>query len=78
MTNIDKLKNMTQKPWFYPVVLLLIGFITYNYVLTSLGYYWADWEIVMFTKLESALQSSFFSSNRPFPWTYQLFHFLLG
>lgn len=78
MTNIDKLKNLTQKPWFYPVVLLLIGFITYNYALTSLGYYWADWEIVMFTKLKPALQSHFFSSNRPFPWTYQLFHFLLG
>lgn len=78
MINVDKSKNMTQKRWFYPVVLLLIGFITYGYVLTALGYYWADWEIVMFTKLDSALQFRFYAHDRPFPWTYHLLYFLLG
>jgi hypothetical protein len=78
MTNVSQLKNLTQKRWFYPVVLLLIGFITYGYVLTSLGYYWADWEIVMFTKLNQALQFRFYAHDRPFPWTYHLLYFLLG
>jgi hypothetical protein len=78
MTNVSQLKNLTQKRWFYPVVLLLIGSITYGYVLTSLGYYWADWEIVMFTKLNQALQFRFYAHDRPFPWTYHLLYFLLG
>src|SRR6186997_308877 len=78
MINTDKLKKMTEKPWFYPVVLLLIGFVTYGYALSSLGYYWADWEIVMFTKLNAALQFRFYAHDRPFPWTYHLLYFLLG
>jgi hypothetical protein len=56
MTNFGQLKKISEKPWFYPVALLLIGFVTYKYALTSLGYYWADWEIVMFTKLNPTLQ----------------------
>src|ERR1041385_318322 len=78
MINVDKLKTISDKPWFYPVALLLIGFITYGYVLTSLGYYWADWEIVMFTKLNPALQFGYYAHDRPFPWTYQLIYFLVG
>jgi len=78
MMNVDQLKKISEKPWFYPVVLLLIGFATYNYALTSLGYYWADWEIVMFMKLNPALQFDFYAHDRPFPWTYQLIHFLVG
>ncbi|HEX7235149.1 MAG TPA: hypothetical protein VF243_07760, partial [Nitrosospira sp.] len=78
MINVDKLKRLTDKPWFYPVALLLIGFITYGYVMPALGYYWDDWEIVMFNKLNPALQFDFYAHDRPFPWTYQLIHFLVG
>ncbi len=78
MMNIGQLKKISEKPWFYPVALLLIGLITYKYVLSSLGYYWADWEIVMFTKLDPSLQFDFYAHDRPFPWTYQLIHFLVG
>jgi hypothetical protein len=78
MMNIGQLKKISAKPWFYPVVLLLIGFVTYNYALTSLGYYWADWEIVMFMKLNPALQFDFYAHDRPFPWTYQLIYSLVG
>ena len=78
MINADQLKKLSLKPWFYPVALLFIGFITYGYALSSLGYYWADWEIVMFTKLNSALQFRFYAHDRPFPWTYHLLYFLLG
>ncbi|RPI93728.1 MAG: hypothetical protein EHM40_08890 [Chloroflexi bacterium] len=78
MINVAQLKKISEKPWFYPVALLLIGFITYCYVLTSLGYYWADWEIVMFMKLNPALQFDFYAHDRPFPWTYQLIYALVG
>ena len=78
MTNLSQLKTISEKPWFYPVALLILGFVVYNYALTSLGYYWADWEIVMFMKLNPALQFDFYAHDRPFPWTYQLIHFLVG
>jgi len=78
MSYIDKLKKISEKRWFYPVVLLLMGFITYNYVLTSLGYYWADWEIVMFIKLNPLLRFEYYVHDRPFPWTYQLINFFIG
>ena len=64
MINFGQLKKISEKPWFYPVALLLIGFVTYNYALTSLGYYWADWEIVMFTKLNPALQFNFYAHSK--------------
>lgn len=76
--NIDQLKRVAEKPWFHPLLLLIIGFVTYEYALTSLGYYWADWEIVMFFKLNPALQFDFYAHDRPFPWTYQLIHSLVG
>jgi hypothetical protein len=78
MTNVEKIRNISHKPWFYPVALLLIGFITYGYVMPLLGFYWDDWEIVMFNKLNPALQFDFYAHDRPFPWTYQLIHFLVG
>ncbi|HKY53881.1 MAG TPA: hypothetical protein VJM08_06210, partial [Anaerolineales bacterium] len=78
MINLDQLKKIREKPWFYPGALLLIGMVTYNYALTSLGYYWADWEVMMFIKLNPALQFDYYAEDRPFPWTYRLIHFLVG
>jgi hypothetical protein len=78
MINVDRIKKISEKWWFYPLALLLIGFVTYKYVLTSLGYYWADWEIVMFMKLNPALKFDFYIHDRPFPWTYELIQFLVG
>jgi len=78
MIDVGKLKKISEKPWFYPMALLLIGLVTYGYVMTSLGYYWADWEIVMYTKLNPSLQFSFYAEDRPFPWTYRLIYFLIG
>jgi hypothetical protein len=78
MSKLSQLKRISEKPWFYPVALLLIGFITYGYVIASLGYYWADWEIVMYTKLDPALRFRYYAHDRPFPWTYQLIYFLVG
>ncbi|HLO27768.1 MAG TPA: hypothetical protein VK249_01450, partial [Anaerolineales bacterium] len=78
MIDANELKKISGKPWFYPVALLLIGLITYGYAMTSLGYYWADWEIMMFSKLNPALQFRFYAHDRPFPWTYQSIYFLVG
>jgi hypothetical protein len=78
MIDIDKLKKISEKPWFYPVALLLIGFASYGYALTAMGYYWADWEIVMFTKLNPSLQFGYYAGDRPFPWTYHLIYSLVG
>lgn len=78
MVGVEKLKKISEKPWFYPVALLLMAFVTYGYVLTSLGYYWSDWEVVMFAKLPPSLQFGFYTDDRPFPWTYQLIHYIVG
>jgi len=78
MIKVDKLKKISEKPWFYPMALLLIGFVSYGYILTSMGYYWADWEIVMFTRLPPSLRFGFYAQDRPFPWTYELISFLVG
>ncbi len=78
MSYTAQLKKISEKSWFYPVTLLLIGFVTYGYCLTYLGFYWDDWEVVMFTKLNPALQSGFYAIDRPFPWSSQLTYLLVG
>jgi hypothetical protein len=78
MFSVDKLKKISEKPWFYPMALLLMAFVTYGYVLTSLGYYWSDWEVVFFTKLAPSYQFGYYAEDRPFPWAYQLIYFLVG
>jgi hypothetical protein len=80
MTHVEpgQLKRLSEKPWFYPAVLLFIGFVSYKYVLPFLGYYWDDWEIVMFNELDPSLQFGFYAHDRPFPWTYQLIHSIVG
>lgn len=75
---VEKLKTISEKPWFYPMALFLMAVVTYGYAFTSLGYYWSDWEVVFFTKMSSAFQSGFYADDRPFPWTYQLIYFLVG
>src|SRR5947207_3406759 len=78
MINFDQLKKISTKPWFYPVALLLLGVVTYEWALPAMGFSWDDWEVVMFTKLPASLQFAFYAHDRPFPWTYQLTHFLVG
>ena len=74
----DKLKQISEKPWFYPMALFLMAVVTYGYAWASLGYYWSDWEVVFYTKLDPAIQSGFYAEDRPFPWAYQLIYFLVG
>jgi hypothetical protein len=74
----EKLKKISETPWFYPMALFLMAVVTYGYALTSLGYYWSDWEVVFYTKLAPALQFGFYAEDRPYPWAYQLIYFLVG
>ena len=74
----EKLKQISEKPWFYPMALFLMAVVTYGYAWTSLGYYWSDWEVIFFTELDSSLQFGFYAEDRPFPWPYQLIYFLVG
>lgn len=78
MIYVEKLKKISEQPWFYPMALLFMAFVAYGYALTSLGYYWSDWEVVMYTKLKPSVQFGFYAEDRPFPWTYQLIYFLVG
>jgi hypothetical protein len=77
-TGFEKLKKISERPWFYPMAFFLMAVVTYGYELTSLGYYWSDWEVVFFTKLAPSLQFGFYADDRPFPWAYQLIYFLVG
>jgi hypothetical protein len=77
-TGVEKLKQISENPWFYPMALFLMAVVTYGYQWTSLGYYWSDWEVTFFTKLAPALQFGFYAEDRPFPWAYQLIYFLVG
>lgn len=76
--SFEKLKKISEMPWFYPMALFLMAVVTYGYELTSLGYYWSDWEVVFYTKLAPALQAGFYADDRPYPWVYQLIYFLVG
>lgn len=76
--SVDKIMKISEKPWFYPMALLLMAFVTYGHALTSLGYYWSDWEVVFFTRLAPSLQFGYYAEDRPFPWAYELIHFLAG
>ncbi len=78
MKAFEQLKKISEKPWFYPVALFLLAFASYGYALTSLGFYWSDWEVMFFTKLDPAYQFGYYAVDRPYPWAYQLIYFLVG
>ncbi len=75
----SKLKSLSEKGWFYPIALLLIGLITYGYSLASLGYYWDDWEVVFLLHTQQLpLLYGYFAFDRPFAWPYQLMYMVFG
>ncbi len=77
--NLSKLKSYSEKPWFYPAALLLIGLVAYGYQLGLLGYYWDDWEVVFLLHSRSLpLLYGYFAFDRPFAWPYQVMYALVG
>ncbi len=74
-----KLGQLSEKPWFYPVALLLVGLIAYGYSLAALGYYWDDWEVVFLLHTRQLpLLYGYFAFDRPFAWPYQLMYSVFG
>jgi hypothetical protein len=77
--NLARLKSVSQKPWFYPVALLLIGLIAYAYQIGALGFYWDDWEVVFLLNARStSLLYGYFAFDRPFAWPYQVMYSVFG
>jgi hypothetical protein len=76
---LTKLVEMSKKPWFYPAALLLIGLVSYEFALTSLGYFWDDWEVVFLLNTKTLpLLYGYFAFDRPFAWPYQLMYSMFG
>ena len=76
---VPRLRAVSEKRWFYPVALLLIGLLAYGYQLGSLGFYWDDWEVVFLLNSRSlSLLYGYFAFDRPFAWPYQLMYALVG
>ena len=68
-----------QGRWGYPLLLFLVGFLSYLYPLTKLGYFWDDWEVVYLTRLTTpAILEGYFFFDRPLAWPYPIFASLLG
>ncbi len=77
--DLYRLKRISDKPWFYPAALLVIGLLAYAYQLASLGFYWDDWEVVFLLNSRSApLLYGYFAFDRPFAWPYQVMYALFG
>lgn len=79
LRGFSNVREVSSKPWFYPAALFLIGFLSYGYVLSSLGFYWDDWEVVFLLNSKNLpLLYSYFAFDRPFPWPYQLMYSIVG
>lgn len=76
---LSKIKRLSERPWFYPAALLVVGLVAYGYSLPSLGFYWDDWEVVFLLNAKSpALLYGYFAFDRPFAWPYQLMYAAFG
>ncbi len=76
---LSQYKEASKKPWFYPAALLLIGLIAHGYAISSLGYFWDDWEVVFLLNTKNLpLLYGYFAFDRPFAWPYQLMYAAFG
>ncbi|MFH1524016.1 MAG: hypothetical protein ABIF04_03550 [Chloroflexota bacterium] len=58
--------KVANAPWFYPLVLLLIGIAAYGVMIPRLGFYWDDWESVYLYHLHNSAISFQYFAERPF------------
>jgi len=64
-------KKITEKWWFFPLVLFVVMALAYGLNLTQMGYYWDDWEALYFTKEPDVNQIwEFYKFDRPFSGIY--------
>ncbi len=71
---ISKIKaglKIIDRPWFYPIILLLVGLAAYGIIFTRPGFYWDDWGKVYVYYAHNPVVSMNYSPSRPFTvWTY--------
>src|SRR5574340_936593 len=73
------LRRLAGSALFYPLITLLLGAVTYLYVVPWLGYFWDDWEVVFLLNSRNAqLLAGYFAFDRPFAWPYQVMYALFG
>ncbi len=73
-SNLYHLQRFSDSKFFYPLVLLAVGLISYLLFLPEPGFYWDDWQAVyLFQTGDPALIGEYFQFDRPFSaWTYQV------
>lgn len=73
-------RRIIEKPWVFPVILLLTAAIAYGYLLPKMGFYWDDWMPVFLSRFDSAEAFiSYYAFDRPLSvWTYLLAFPILG
>jgi hypothetical protein len=65
VTRIKPGLKILDQPWFYPIMLLLVGLAAYGIIFTHPGFYWDDWETVYLYKLHSVAASFAYYTGRP-------------
>ena len=82
-------------PWYTaPILIVLVGLLTYGLLIREMGFYWDDWVFIWMAKTTGpAGLARYFSTNRPFwgwiiaqttallgssPWQWQIFGTVLA
>jgi len=76
MTNsfLSKIRTglkIIDRPWFYPIILLFVGLVTYGIIFTRPGFFWDDWGKVYLYYTHNPVVSLHYSPSRPYTvWVY--------
>lgn len=72
--------NLFNQFWMYPLLLFVIGMISYVISYPPLGFYWDDWQAVfLYQNQNIQIMRDFFVFDRPFSsWTYEVVFPLLS
>jgi hypothetical protein len=63
-TKIKPVLKIVDKPWFYPIILLLVGLAAYGIIFSRPGFYWDDWETVyLYFQHSSALALRYYQGR---------------
>jgi len=67
--------RIIDQPWFYPIVLLLVGMAAYGIIFTRPGFYWDDWQTVYLYFLHDPALALTWYFGRPLSGLSSLFLF---
>ena len=70
----QRARNALDGDWFYALILLIAGLISYSLQLPRMGFYWDDWQGVFLSQIaDKNVLWDYFAYDRPFSaWTYAL------